>query len=188
MRPAGNYSYVFDAQSGSLDQWPIRRTGTLLGSAIAKGRITSMDIAAAKRRRACLPSSPLRTPASWQRQMQHGQAPGRPGDRSLSPGDRGGRCRDLRAGAAAAQLVASSMRAPRRLRSRGAKTPASSPSPDRWPARHGRRRFRRRLRSGAGAARCNLHDARSGPRDDGAARVDCGVERRQADAVDRRTR
>jgi xanthine dehydrogenase YagR molybdenum-binding subunit len=44
-----------------------------------------------------------------------------------------------------------------------------------------RRRFRGRLRRGGGQARRELHDARSKPRDDGAARHDRGMGRRPAD-------
>ena len=46
------------------------------------------------------------------------------------------------------------------------------------------RRFRRRVRSSAGEARRDLHDARREPRDDGAARHHRGMERRQAHPLD----
>ena len=49
---------------------------------------------------------------------------------------------------------------------------------------NGGRRLRRRLRRGAGQARRDLHHARPGARDDGAARLDRGLGRRQADGLD----
>ena len=51
-------------------------------------------------------------------------------------------------------------------------------------ARYRRRRLRRRLRRGAGPARRDLHHARPGARDDGAARLDRRLGRRQAHALD----
>jgi xanthine dehydrogenase YagR molybdenum-binding subunit len=50
--------------------------------------------------------------------------------------------------------------------------------------RHRRRRLRRRLRRRAGQAGRDLHHARPRPRDDGAARLDRRLDRRQADRLD----
>ena len=65
-----------------------------------------------------------------------------------------------------------------------AKDAAAKRTHYRRPGGHGRRRLRRRVRRGAGPARCDIHHARSGARDDGAACVDRRLEGRHADGVD----
>jgi hypothetical protein len=62
--------------------------GYVVGAAIAKGRITAMDLSRGQAAPGCWPSSPPRMPVRSTRAVQHGQAAGRPGGRPLPPGHR----------------------------------------------------------------------------------------------------
>ena len=96
------------------------------------------------------------------------------------------RRRDLRAGARRRAAGPRRLRSAPRARStsRPRRTRAVKPDRHRRPARYRGRRLRRRLRRGAGPARRDLHHARPGARDDGAACLDRRLERRQAHALD----
>ena len=86
---------------------------------------------------------------------------------------------------AAAQLVRVDYVAPRApSTSPRRKNSAEKPSRASVARRYGGRRFRRRLRRSAGQARRDLQHAGSGARDDGAARLDRGLGRRPAHALD----
>ena len=96
------------------------------------------------------------------------------------------RRRDLRAGARRRAAGPGRLRPSRgRVRPRGGEGQRPSPHADhRRSRRHRGRRLRRRLRRGAGPARRDLHHARPGARDDGAACLDRRLGRRQAHALD----
>ena len=84
---------------------PTRPMATSSASAIAKGRIASIDLDEAKAAPGVLAIVTAREcRQARQRRLQHRQAVRRPGDRALSPGDRARRGRDLRAGARPRQL------------------------------------------------------------------------------------
>ena len=169
LKTTGTAPYAYDRHDVVANQ----AYGYIVGSAIAKGRIASMDLAAAK----AAPGVHRHRHGGERRQarqgqLQHGTPAGRPGDRALPPGGRARRRRDLRAGARG--------RAPRARRyARGAgsfrpggasRTRPSRPKATAAPAETRGRRLRRRLRHCAGPARRELHHGARVALDDGAAR------------------
>ena len=121
----------------------------------------------------------------------YGKVARRPRIRALSPGHRGRHRRNLRAGAAPPpQLIRVDYSLRRRrfdLELALTIAPRNDPQADDingGPLEHRDRRFRARVRFGAGATRRDLHYARSVARDDGAACLDGGMGWRPADGVD----
>ncbi len=122
-----------------------------------------------------------------QGRVQHRQAARRPRDRALPSGDRARRRRDLRAGARGRATRATSTTSAPRARSilPRRRTRAIKPAPSyRWRADTAVGDFDGAFAAAPVQARRNLHHARSVARDDGAARVDRRVGRRQAHALD----
>ena len=160
LKTTGTAPYAYERH----DVAPNQAYGYVVGAAIAKGRIASIDLADAKAAPGVLAIVTARKRRqARQGQREHRHAARRPRDRALPPGDRARGRRDFRAGARrraagprrlCARPTARSTSPPRR-------TPAITPKPGVGGAgRYGRRRFRRRVRRGAGPARCDLHDAR----------------------------
>ena len=184
LKTTGTAPYAYERH----DVAPNPAYGYVVGAAIAKGRIAvDRPRAPPRPRPACSPSSRRENAGKLGKgKLQHRQAARRPRDRALPPGDRARRRRDLRAGArrraAGPRRLCTRPRA--RSTSRRRRTPAKPAQLTRRPGRHRRRRLRRRVRRGAGPARRDLHHARPGARDDGAARLDRRLGRRQADGLD----
>ena len=96
LKTTGTAPYAYERH----DVAPNQAYGYVVGAAIAKGRIASMDLGAAKAAPGVLAIVTARERRqARQGQLQHRQAARRPGDRALPPGDRARRRRDLRAGA-----------------------------------------------------------------------------------------
>ena len=125
--------------------------------------------------------SPMRTRDAEEGEVQHRRAPGGAGRRALPSGRRRRRVRDFRTGPRGGRNVARrlqgagwrirSTQQPTRQAAASRQSCGGEPSDD---SEFGA--FRSRLRRGAGQARQNLHDARSSPCDDGAARHIRGME------------
>ena len=164
--------------------------GVVVGAAIAKGRIAVMDTAPRRRRPASSPIVTARNAGKLGKgEQEHRQAARRPRDRALPPGDRRWSWPRRSSRRATPRADRRRLRAARTAtstspRQRTARRSSRSETPQSGAGAGRSRRLRRRLRRGAGEARRDLHDARPEPRDDGAARVDRGLGRRQAHAVD----
>ena len=96
LKTTGTAPYAYERH----DVVPNQAYGYVVGSAIAKGRIASIDLTRREgRARRARHRHGGECRQARQGQVQHRQAARRPRDRALSPGDRGRRRRDLRAGA-----------------------------------------------------------------------------------------
>ena len=182
LKTTGTAPYAYERH----DVVPNQAYGYVVGSAIAKGRIASIDLAAAKAAPGVLAivtaenAGKLGKGSSTPRRLLGG-----PEIEHYHQAIAARRRRDLRAGAR--RRAAGPRRLcpdRRRVRPRGREGHGASRPTASAGRRHRRRRFRRRLRRGAGPARRDLHDARPGARDDGAACLDRRLGRRQAHALD----
>ena len=161
--------------------------GYVVGSAIAKGRIASMDLAAAKAAPGVLAIVTAENAGKLGKgNFNTAKLLGGPEIEHYHQAIAVVVAETFEQARAAAQLVRVDY-----VRAKGAFDLAaakdSATSPNAWlrrAARYRRRRLRRRVRRGAGPARRDLHHARPGARDDGAARLDRRLERRQAHALD----
>ena len=96
LKTTGTAPYAYERH----DVVPNQAYGYVVGSAIAKGRIASIDLDRGQgRARRARHRHGGECRQARQGQSQHRQAARRPGDPALSPGDRGRRRRDVRAGA-----------------------------------------------------------------------------------------
>jgi hypothetical protein len=184
LKTTGTARYAYEWH----DVAPKPAYGYILGSAIPKGRIRSIDVSKAKAAPGVLAFRHCgQCRQARQRELQHRDAARGPGHPALPPGGRARRRRDLRAGSrgrsAGPRRLCSCHR---RLRSRGGKGQRDDAKETcgRRRCGYGVGRLRRRVQDGASHARRELHDPRSVARHDGAARLDRRLEWGQADALD----
>ena len=119
LKTTGTAPYAYERH----DVAPNQAYGYVVGSAIAKGRIASIDLRAAKAAPGVLAIVTAENAGKLGKgELQHRHAARRPRDRALSPGDRPRRRRDLRAGARRRAAGPRRLRRePGRVRSRGGK-------------------------------------------------------------------
>ena len=187
-RPAQDHRHARPTPTSGTTWLPNQAYGYVVGVGDCEGphRVDGPAAARGGARRARHRHRRERRPAR-QGQLQHRDAAGRPRDPALPPGDRGRRGGNVRAGARGGPSRPRRLRAAPKARSiwrrrRTPRKPAKQLSAA--PRETARRRLRRRVRRGARAARCHLHDARRSARDDGAACDDRRMGRRPADGLD----
>ena len=175
-KTTGTAPYAHDRH----DVVPNQAYGYVVGSAIAKGRIASIDLAAAK----AAPGVLAIVTADNAGKLGKGQynAARLLGGPEIEHYHQAialvvaETFEQARAAAAAGSRRLCSRE--RRVRPRRGQGVRQARPWLRRPGRYRRRRFCGGVCRGAGAARRDLHHARSGPRDDGAACLDCRLERR----------
>ena len=182
-KTTGTAPYAYERH----DVVPNQAYGYVVGSAIAKGRIASIDLTAAKAAPGVLAIVTAENAGKLGKgNFNTAKLLGGPEIDHYHQAIAVVVAETFEQARAAAQLVrVDYVRAEGAFDLAAAKDSAIKPAAhNRRPGRYCRRRLRRRVRRGAGPARCDLHHARSGACDDGAARLDRRVERRQAHALD----
>ena len=183
LKTTGTAPYAYDRH----DVVPNQAYGYVVGSAIAKGRIASIDLTDAKAAPGVLAIVTAENAGKLGKgSFNTAKLLGGPDIEHYHQAIAVVVAETFEQARAAAQLVrVDYVRAKGTFDLAAAKDSAVKPERDhRRSGRYRRRRLRRRLRRGAGPARCDLHHARSGACDDGAARLDRRLERRQAHALD----
>ena len=183
LKTTGTAPYAYDRH----DVVPNQAYGYVVGSAIAKGRIASIDLTAAKAAPGVLAIVTAENAGKLGKgNFNTAKLLGGPEIEHYHQAIAVVVAETFEQARAAAQLVrVDYVRAEGAFDLAAAKDSAVKPARmTRRPGRYRRRRLRRRVRRGAGPARCDLHHARSGARDDGAARLDRRLGRRQAHALD----
>ena len=185
-KTTGTAPYAHDRH----DVVPNQAYGYVVGSAIAKGRIASIDLAAAKAAPGVLAIVTAENAGKLGKgQYNAARLLAGPDIEHYHQAIAVVVAETFEQARTAAELVrVDYVRAERRVRPRRSQGFRQARPWLRRPGRHRHRRFCRGVRGGAGSARRDLHHARSGPRDDGAACFDCRLEWRQAHACGRPTR
>ena len=182
LKTTGTAPYAYERH----DVVPNQAYGYVVGSAIAKGRIASIDLAAAKAAPGVLAIVTAENAGKLGKgNFNTAKLLGGPEIEHYHQAIALVVAETFEQARAAAQLVrVDYATAEGAFDLAAAKDSARARAAASAARRHGRRRLRRRVRRGAGPARRDLHHARPVACDDGAACLDRRLERRQAHALD----
>ena len=182
LKTTGTAPYAYERH----DVVPNQAYGYVVGSAIAKGRIAAIDLTAAKAAPGVLAIVTAENAGKLGKgKYNTAKLLGGPEIEHYHQAIAVVVAETFEQARAAAQLVhVDYARAQGAFDLAAAMDAGKPPQAVRRAGRYRRRRFRGRVRGSAGPARCDLHHARPGACDDGAARVARGVERRQAHRLD----